>query len=75
MIIFHFAVGFDYESINEELSFTFEDEQKCFSFLPINDALGEPTENITIIASSANSSLRFALIGNEITISITDNGE
>lgn len=76
MVHFYIAVGIDHEFINEVLNFTRGDDQECFTFLPIDDSLSEPTENITIIGSSANPSLQFTPIGNEeATISIIDNGE
>lgn len=49
--------------------------ERCFSFDPIDDRNIEPTEDLVLMASSPNQELLFSPFGDKAFVNIVDNGE
>lgn len=72
------TAGADFEDMDEELVFqegATTASQQCFSFRPIDDFEFEPTEDISIMATSDDSRLRFVPGRSIASIDILDNGK
>lgn len=50
-------------------------DRQCFFFDPIDDRNVEPTEDLTLMASSPNRELQFLPLGDTAVVDIIDNGE
>lgn len=69
----------DYSAIDEPLTFEAgarlgTNDEECFIFVPMEDALIEKTETVSLTASSNTQELVFSMDGNSSSISIMDDG-